>query len=255
MTITATNFPSVVAAYDPMTLYWSIKRAGSTQYVSIGVTQHDAYITYDTPTGSEPTRTRMGYVCETCAGFADEDVMAVEIWDDLSKYEPPVFDLQQGSCPVPCPWSLMVPGNPGQCIHLAILMEHACEILGVPASIGYVYATTDYVNFSTTPHAEQHRLYEYAPGQTRDEYLRYFASEGFNNWEAVCVVNGHYYAVKEGNSTDSVALIKDIICPNDPPDENYQCWRFYVAAPPPQQPYWTCNADDQYPAPLPGGCP
>jgi len=134
-------------------------------------------------------------------------------------------------------------------------MEHACEIIGVPASIGYVYATTDYVNFSTSPDAFQWRDYEYAPGQERREYLRYYASGGFNNWEAVCVVNEHYYAVKETHSSDSVALIKDIICPNDPVDANYQCWRYLVYVPPPGESYWTCNTQDQYPAPLPGGCP
>ena len=89
----------------------------------------------------------------------------------------------------------------------------------------------------------------------RDEYLRYFTSldppehlGGFNNWEAVCAVNNHYYAVKEAHGTDTVGLIKDIICPNVLTSE-YQCWSYETPD------GWVCNTEDQYPAPLPGGCP
>jgi hypothetical protein len=215
------------------------------------------YVTYGTPVAtSTPTEKRVSNVCQWADGESTIDGIALRIWQYLTNHEPPIFDLQQGSCPAPCPWSLMreEPPTPGQCIDLAVLMQHACGVIGVPGSIGYVYATTDMDNFSASGDAEQHREYEYAPGQKRDEYLRYFASGGFNNWEAVCVVNGHYYAVKETHNSETVTLIKDIICPNEL-SGNYQCWRYRVYVPPPGQSYWTCNTEDQYPAPLPGGCP
>lgn len=66
------------------------------------------------------------------------------------------------------------------------------------------------------------------------------------------MVDNHYYGVQEAHNNDSVALIKEIICPNYPPDENYQCWRYYL---PPPVDAWLCNTEDQYPAPMPGGCP
>jgi hypothetical protein len=141
--------------------------------------------------------------------------------------------------------------NTGECIDLARLMQYACGVVGVPASIGYVYATTDTINYSTSPYAEETRAYQCGPGQFRTEYLRYYAAGGFNNWEAVCVAGNHYYAVKETESPDTVQLIKDIICPNQLSSE-YQCWRYYL---PPPVDAWLCNEDDQYPAPLPGGCP
>ena len=251
-TIVTTALPDVVKAYTPASLSWSVRPPGEAEYRSVGATPHRIYVTLDTPTGSEPTNRRMNLICYATANLADQQAVATAIWEVLDN-EPPVFDLQQGSCPAPCPWSLMVPGNPGQCIDLAVLMEHACKIIGVPASIGFAYATTDMQNFSTSDTAHETRQYEYAPGQSRHEYLRYFASGGINNWEAVCVVDTHYYAVKETHDGDTVALIKDIICPNQL-GENYQCWTYLVHVPP-DDPYWTCNTQDQYPAPLPGGCP
>ena len=247
MTITTSALSNVVKAYTPAGLSWSVQAPGQTTFVPVGTTLHRIYVTLGTPTSSEPTNRRLNLVCYAGAGLGDQDAVAAAIWGVLEN-EPPVFDLQLGGCPAPCPWSLMVPGNPGQCIHLAILMQYACGIIGVPASVGYVYATTDMENFSTNPQAWEHREYEYAPGQKRDEYLRYFAFGGFNNWEAVCVVNGHYYAVKETHNSETVTLIKDIICPNEL-SGNYQCWRYEGVN------GWVCNTDDSYPAPLPGGCP
>jgi hypothetical protein len=204
-----------------------------------------------------PTKTRLNFACYAAAQASTVDQAALGVWARLTENEPPAFDLD-AQCNDP--WGLMAggSGNNGQCIDLARLMRYACGIIGVPASIGYVYATTDNNNFSTNPSAPETRSFEYAPGQHRHEELGYFAGGGLNNWEAVCVVNGHYYAVNETHNSNSVALIKEILCPNDPSDPDdptYQCWLYYVSVPPPGESGWTCNVQNQYPAPVPGGCP
>jgi len=251
VTITTNPLPNVVKAYTPAGLSWSVKGPGETEFTAVQSTQHRIYVTLAAPTGSEATNRRLNFVCYGAAGAGDVDSAALAIWDQLDN-EPPVFDLELGTCPAPCPWSLMVPGNKAQCIHLAILMQHASQVIGIPASIGYVYATTNSYNYSNTWTAFESRDYEYVPGQIRTEYLRYWAG-GLNNWEAACVVNAHYYAVKETHSTDTVQVIKDIVCPNDL-STNHQVWTWPVTPGDPDSPV-VINTNDQYPAPLPGGCP
>ena len=69
----------------------------------------------------------------------------------------------------------------------------------------------------------------------------------------MCVVNNQYYAVKETHGDSSVQLIKDIICPNQL-GENHQLWAYPVVPGDPDSGV-IINTEDQYPAPLPGGCP
>jgi hypothetical protein len=144
-------------------------------------------------------------------------------------------------------------GNNGECIDLALLMTYASGVIGVSGSIGYVYATTDAQNFSTSPVAPETRNFEYAPGIERPETLLFFAGGGFNNWEAVAVVNGHLYAVKETHNADSVELIKEILCPNLA-NGNHQCWTYFDPSVGENGEY-VCNTANSFPTPLPNGCP
>ncbi len=258
VTMTTNALPSVIKAYTAYTkmhLNWSIKEPGATTFRHIKNTAHEVYVLLGTPTGTiyqnelHPTARRLNFACSAAAQAGTPDQAALGVWTRLTNEQPPVFQLGTVCNNT---WGLMAggTGNNGECIDLAKLMRYASGILGVSGSIGYIYATTDAQNFSANPAAHETRWFEYSPGLVRHETLAYLAGGGFNNWEAVAVINGHYYAVKETHSSDSVALLKEILCPNLATG-NHQCWVYYDSV----LAINLCNTVDPFPTPLPNGCP
>ncbi len=232
---------------DRILCNWSVKWPGSSQFSPIASTQHDLYVTYDTPIEEKPTRRRLALTCRSANHARNQDECALGIWRRLTDVSPPSFSSGRGSPTLP--WELMLRDQFGDCRQLSKLMKSCCNLLGVDGSLGFCYATTDHNNYSTSPDAYETRLFQFDEGlPPRREELRFYTFDGWNRWQAVFTVNGHHYAVKETHDTDPVAIIMNIVCPNLP-DGAYQGWRFKI------EDEWQINTENQFPAPFPRACP
>lgn len=242
----AGELPNKVSEIAADTLKWNVKK-GSQLEEFAQTNLNSIYVSYSMPQGHSPTEYRVKNVVSWANDAITIDDVAIGVWDYLTNNEPPIFLLGHAD-PAQCPalsdiW-VMMDGVEGECIDLAKLMLAATDMAGVTGNVGYIYATTDNVNFSLSAVDFETRSFNNG-GNVRTEYLRYFAGGGFNNWEAIAEINSRYYAVKETHDTDSVKMIKTIIGANDPATGNYQCWRYSSPT------GWKCNTVDQYPAPLP----
>jgi hypothetical protein len=127
-------------------------------------------------------------------------------------------------------------------------MQYACGVVGVSGSVAYTYATTDNDNLATHDGAGEYRDLRDAQGLLW-RYRLWFAAPGWNKYEAVCVVNNHYYGVKVAQNASPLALIKNMICPNTLSSGHYQCWGRDIGGNQVE-----CHPSE-FPVPLPGGCP
>jgi hypothetical protein len=255
---------------------WTIRYAGNTS--NVGRTgPFKIYVTYGTPTGSLATEQRVSWCCQTASGESTLDGIASKIFDalDVAEGVPPVFQLD-GELNVPSPiWLLMSSSSyNGQCIHLAQLMQKMVLMLGGSADIGYIYGSTTSSCFSTSPTASvtsadcspnsptvsRTRI---CPGGVHGEeqiFVRsaqavpcVIDSTGWNQWEAVCTVNGTCYAVQVAMGTP-VEVLKEwlglnIQCP--PPvadvDETYQLFEYIDS----NRIRTICTVPGPFPAPKP----
>lgn len=257
---TTTTLPDAVKSYLPMSLAWSAIFPGSTTEIPIETTRHDIYVTY--AASIKPTPKRLGAVCGWAAGENTVDGIAQKVYNWLSSNEPPRFQLNDPPI-CPNPWQLLREGScaAGDCRKLAELMVEACGVLGVPASLGYTFATTDNNNFSI--HSATRKAWKdwetkdlQNPNGQMQTYALWFnindginINAGWNRYQAVCTVNNKYYAPKVVTDTNSVSLIKRLLCPNTPAANRYQCWVRDIG-----NHQAECHAS-QIPVPLPNGCP
>jgi len=109
----------------------------------------------------------------------------------------------------------------GQCIQLAQLMEYATEIIGVPASTGFVYGSTDTTCYSISSVAQE----THSCANHGQEILLVWSARGWNNWEAVCNVDGVCYAVKLSSGT-AIEILRNWLGANTT-SGNYQAWVYY----------------------------
>lgn len=254
---TTTALPVEIKSHDPLALNWSIRPPGETSDSFLLTTYHTVYVTLGQPIEILPTLRRISTVCGWAAGKTSRGDAAMRIWENLSvSGQPPQFSLESPTTPpwyARNPWLLLKGGvgNTGDCRHLADLMRHACWVIGVPASIGYIYATRDAANFNTSESAWETTTFQLPSGGTRIEYLGFFAAGGYNLWQAVCVVNNHYYAPQTHHSPDALAFLKSIVCPNTLEASRYQCWGY-----PGSGGAGLCDPENpDVPVALPGGCP
>ena len=203
VSITASNFPSVVELYEPMTLYWSVKAPGQTQYESIGTTQHDAYLTYAAPPAGSATRERMSFLCNAAramsAQVAVTDAIHVAL-DANPPYDPPHRDPPHI---LTDDWPLLYVGRlptgevyVGYCDHQARFMLRCINILGIAGSTYNTFASTD-----MTVHEPESKMQD-----GKKYWLKFdFDNDGSvdNNFEGSLIAYPRYYAVWPSLTADS----------------------------------------------------
>lgn len=220
---------------------WKFVTSGVTN--QIGNSSHIVYLTYGAPSPSgEAAEQRIDYFVNVASGLDSQSAIADAIYDDFDT-PPPEFDLNS-SVPASV-WFLMdSEGHTGQCIDLAELMKKAYEILGgAGASIGYVYGSTDTNCFSTSSSAFETRT---CPGGLHGtEGIYVYAGGGWNNWEAVCVVEGKYYGVQVSDGTTPVGVLRDWLGSNET-GGNHQVWRYWGGTS-----FQTCTNPGPIPVPEP----
>jgi len=143
--------PNGVRFYEPMWLAWSAKWPEQSGFTAVRQTPHDLYVTYDTPAGGSPTRTRMRWLC--VAGYSESTEIGVTdrihavLGDPL---QPPRdgHDPEQSD-----DWELMSEEGTSppddvqywaECDEQARFMNRGIQLVGVPAGTPYfTYASTD----------------------------------------------------------------------------------------------------------------
>jgi len=187
---------------------------------------HTIYVTYGTPSGSVVTEYRMSWACTTANAESTPIGIADESYTDFET-PPPYFEL---GADAPDPLWLLMAGSvyKGECIDQANLMRLAVQILGASASIGYIYGSSDTTCYSSSSDDYETRT---CPGGSHgSEEIIVWAAGGWNNWEAVCVVDSDspteddkYYAVQLDSDTVAVNILRTWLGSNTPPG-NYQAW-------------------------------
>jgi len=202
---------------------------------------------------SHPTPKRLSTVCTWADQESTQDGVALKVYNALGG-DPPTFSLDPRHPEewyFRNPWEMLIGGAAydGDCRDLANLMRHAIGVVGAPGTIGYTYATTDAGCYSTSDLAWETRQFQYQldPPLWRTEYLTFMAG-GWNQYEAVCVVNNHYYAPKVTHAGSAMEILKSIVCPNTDATR-CQCWAEIVNK------HGVCNTAPPYPVAVPGGCP
>jgi hypothetical protein len=278
VSIVTSNLPSVVEAYEPMTLYWSIRPPGATDYQSIGVTQHDIYVTHGTPltfippmmpgdsSGNYPTRRRLNFLCGAAKGQWDVLTVSDKIHYAL-RLSPPI-DGDDGT--LAGDWRLMAgvaadgTRYVGECHQQSHFMNACTRLIGIPVAYEYVTnASRDPYpmdNLETTSAADLGITQDLdKDGQTGDEQLELLFAFApptgkINNFEGSLYVPdaGKYYAVWPNLSgTTSCRLLVELKDPHPNHAGATQVWvytptideydrgaREYVHQPP--VPYPTC---------------
>jgi len=160
--ITTETLLSEVRAYEPMTLQWSVRPPGETQYQPVGATQHDIYATYATPvtvvtpyrvppdsSANLPSRTRLSFLCRSASTARNDLSVTDKVREGLDadppNDKPDWLDPRQDSAD----WFIMHPdripsGAPtdivyvGECDEQAYFMDRAVVLLGGPAGVVYL---------------------------------------------------------------------------------------------------------------------
>ena len=203
---------------------WSIKIASSSIDIETSG-QHKIYVTYGEPEESSVvTEKRMSWACEKADGAEEDEDVADEIHDALADEDPPYEpsekpDLGSG-------WPLLAGTTYGECDEQAELMKLACEILGVPASLDFVYPSVD-------TSCDEPEDPNYCPTHGYEGLRGY---TGFwNDFEGVCYTASSYYAVwpKIKESTKVDVLRTWLAYPL------YQGWTYWEDSDPdPSNHYW-----------------
>jgi hypothetical protein len=154
--------PNVVKAYTPGGLSWSVQAPGETTFTSIGGTSHRIYVTFGTPSGSEPTDRRLYLACyaawnagtaQQCIDGVDEngELGGIGIHDSLNA-DPPLDPFDAGVAP---PWIddwPLMSGVPyaGECHDQAHLFNLAIQLIGAGGGNEYLTLASSDTNIPTT---------------------------------------------------------------------------------------------------------
>ena len=146
ITVTAdANLPDQVCT-QTKSINWKIN-VGSAECSAGSSGPHKIFITYGTPSGSEPTDNRISWSCERCTGNSALDDIVLAAYAYINTYDPPHFNVATGEWPSGTPpiWMLLDPSHSGgSCIAFANLLKHISNILGIPGgSLVYVYSSSD----------------------------------------------------------------------------------------------------------------
>ena len=193
LTITAAaNLPGNIAVLSK-SIGWDVKITNPDPDLTLDTGDdsgpHKIYVTAATPSGSVCTEKRLNWSCTEASGKSDPEDIADEIYSALNT-PPPYFQLGANA---PDPLWLLMAGSDykGECVDLANLMKQALNLLGLSASIGYVYGSSDTNCYSTSPNAHETHTCE----NHGTEKIYVYSAGGWNNWEAVCSAVGTLYAV------------------------------------------------------------
>jgi len=153
--IETTHTPYLIDAYEPMTLNWYARESEGDEWVAVGTTQHSVYVTFDWPTGSEPTKKRLNWVCEKARRMSILNGGAiVDAIHQALKGDPPNDGTGlEGPNGKTRDWRLLIPDevpdpwHPGQtifryageCNDQTHLMNLALQMLGITS--GWEYLT------------------------------------------------------------------------------------------------------------------
>ncbi|MBI1825925.1 MAG: hypothetical protein HY287_16335 [Planctomycetes bacterium] len=149
--IETTHTPYLIDAYEPMTLNWYVRESAGDEWAAVGTTQHNVYVTYDWPAGSEPTKRRLSWVCNQAEGiYTSNEGDIVDAIHDALNDNPPYDGKDQGIQLID-DWRLLIfnIGSPphkysGECDQQAHLMNLALEMLGITYGNEYkTRASTD----------------------------------------------------------------------------------------------------------------
>lgn len=151
----------------------------------------DVYVVWDTPFGSTRTRKRIDWSVRNAHDAASIDQAAQKIHDAIGDpvdppYEPHERPIEQG-----IHWKLLDGNKSGECDEQADLLGKAMNMLGIAASIGKVYASTDSI---VTALETRDAVNEFPNGQAVDHLILYWDTAP-NAFEGYCEVNGKFYAV------------------------------------------------------------
>ncbi|MGB2985429.1 MAG: hypothetical protein WBE26_06055 [Phycisphaerae bacterium] len=231
VSITASNFPNVVEAYEPMRLYWYVKSARDTEYTRIVTTPHNTYVSYGTPIAGSPTKERMSFLCNAAIGQSAQ----VDVTDGIHvaldadpPNDPPEHDephLLTDDWPIMCPDRL--PSDEiyvGYCDHQARFMLRGMNLMGIAGSTYDTFASSD-----TTVHLPEKKVED---GKTW--WLKFdFDDNGEidNNFEGSVIAFPRYYTVWPSVTADSECLLLRQIGP-DPPGAYGATQRWVRTAPP-----------------------
>jgi hypothetical protein len=211
--ITTNAIPASVSVHDlDAALEWLVKPPGGANFnYFVGNTFHRVYITYDVPSGSKPTPSRMSWLCDKAWNAWNERSIADGIHVGLADPEGGDVPPLGGHGPIGDPnqidhWWLMSGGQYyGECDEQARFMNLAMRALGAPSgTIHWIRASTDAYNVedieTTTAAARGISIDLDKDGSVGDETLKlYFDFDpprhDINYFEAVLFVAGRYYAV------------------------------------------------------------
>lgn len=143
VSFTTSPLPDVVKAYTPTGLSWFMQTPGVTAFSYVGSTSHRIYVTFDTPTGSEPTNRRLNFVCYEAARVGDATTAADRIHVALDANPPLDGQADPNAFPPEVRsdnWPLMVGQSSegtygtyyyGECHDQAHLMNLMIQLLGL----------------------------------------------------------------------------------------------------------------------------
>ncbi|MBI4718119.1 MAG: hypothetical protein HY763_09965 [Planctomycetes bacterium] len=233
VTVVTTPLPSVVKAYTPAGLAWSVQAPGESNWTFIRNTQHPIYVTFGDPPADHAldethraTERRLNFVCYAAAQAGDALAAADGIHFRLDN-DPPLDGLADPNEPTreerqADDWKLLAGHTPdniwyfGECHDQVHLMNLALQLVGIPDAAEYkTFASTDAVVDSvevTSAGALGYTQDLNGDGIVGNEAFKLIwdfdpppaAERNWNNFEGSIYVAGKYYAVwnsYDANST------------------------------------------------------
>lgn len=221
-----TNLPAQVDVLS-QSIDWSINVSG----VMCTVTSsgpHTVYVTWDTPTGTEPTLKRMQWTVNLARSSASLDQIANKIGPDavgglrfsgLSIFgNPPSLSTA---------WQVM-DNCSGDCGTLSTLMKYECDMLGATgAVVSFVFArNASWVGLSepsppVAPYVETN-----SAGSPLGMWFGGGLGAGWNIYEGCCVFQSKWWMGGNGFATNTAydVLIYNTAPNIDGTSNSHQCW-------------------------------